>query len=273
MGQVLHGGARATQAVRRSIQQSRETVAALARRHGVDRETVAKWRRRRSVEDAPVGPEAPRSTVLSVEEEATVVAFRRHTLPPLDDGLYALRPAIPHLTRPSLHRRLRRHGIGRLPEVEGEEPKRRAFKERPVGYVHVDTAEVRAEEGKLYLFVAVDRTSEACYAELHGDSKRAAAAAFPRSVVGAFPYELHTVLTDDGVQFTHRARDRRAFRYLFGRACAEHGVEHRLTRVGHPWTNGQAERMDRTPKEAMVKRYHYGSHAELRDHLAAFPLA
>ena len=220
-----------------------------------------------------MGPKTPRSTVLSVEEEATVVAFRRHTLLPLDDCLYALQPTIPHLTRSSLHRCLQRHGISRLPEVEGDRPKRKAFKEYPVGYVHIDFAEVRTEEGKLYLFVAIDRTSKVCYAELHEQAKRATAVGFLRAVIEAFPYELHTVLTDNGIQFTHRAQDRYAFRHLFDRVCAEHGIEHRLTKIGHPWTNGQVERMNRTLKEATVKRYHYGSHAELREHLSSFLLA
>ena len=273
MAQVLHGSARTTQAVRRSIQRSQETVAALAERHGIDRKTVAKWRKRKTVEDAPMGPKQPRSTVLSVEEEATIVAFRRHTLLPLDDCLYALQPTIPHLTRSSLHRCLQRHGISRLPEIEGDKPKRKAFKKYPIGYVHIDIAEVRTEEGKLYLFVAIDRTSKVCYAELHERAKRATAVAFLRSVIEAFPYDLHTVLTDNGIQFTHRAQDRYAFRHLFDRVCAEHGIEHRLTKVGHPWTNGQVERMNRTLKEATVKRYHYGSHAELREHLSSFLLA
>jgi hypothetical protein len=51
-----------------------------------------------------------------------VVAFRRHTLLPLDDCLYALQPSIPHLTRSALHRCLQRHGISRLPDVEGDKP-------------------------------------------------------------------------------------------------------------------------------------------------------
>ena len=143
MGQLLHGSARTTQVVRRSVQRSQETLDALAGRHGIDRKTVSKWRKRTTVEDAPMGPKTPRSTVLSVEEEATVVAFRRHTLLPLDDCLYALQPTIPHLTRSSLHRCLQRHGISRLPEVEGDKPKRQAFKQYPIGYVHVDFAEVR----------------------------------------------------------------------------------------------------------------------------------
>ena len=61
-------------------------------------------------------------TVLSIEEEAIIIAFRRHTLLPLDDCLYALQPTIPHLTRSSLHRCLQRHGISRLPETEGSNP-------------------------------------------------------------------------------------------------------------------------------------------------------
>ena len=75
-----------------------------------------------------MGPKAPRSTVLSPEDEAVVVAFRRHTLLPLDDCLYALQPSLPHLTRSSLHRCLQRHGIARLPETDGTKPKRSRFK-------------------------------------------------------------------------------------------------------------------------------------------------
>jgi hypothetical protein len=97
---------------------------------------------------------------LSVEEEAIIVAFRRHTLLPLDDCLYALQPTIPHLTRSSLHRCLQRHGISRLPEVEGSKPAKKKFKAYPIGYFHIDIAEVQTAEGKLYLYVAIDRTSK-----------------------------------------------------------------------------------------------------------------
>ena len=273
MGQLLHGSARTTPAVRRSIQRSQESIAALARRHGIDRKTVAKWRRRQTTADEQMGPKQPRSTVLSAEEEAIIVAFRRHTLLPLDDCLYALQPSIPLLTRSALHRCLQRHGISRLPEVEGDKPKRKAFKQYPIGYVHVDFAEVHTEEGKLYLFVAIDRTSKVCYAELHERAKQSTAASFFEAAIEAFPYALHTVLTDNGVQFANRKGDRYAFRTRFQRLCREHGIEHRQTKVGHPWTNGQVERMNRTLKEATVKRYHYGSHAELREHLGAFVLA
>src|SRR5579872_6372969 len=112
MGQILHSSATTTEAVRRAIQHSQESLRALARRHGI----VAKWKKRTSVADRPTGPKQARSNVLSIEEEAVVVAFRRHTLLPLDDCLYALQATIPHLTRSSLHRCLQRHGISRLPQ-------------------------------------------------------------------------------------------------------------------------------------------------------------
>ena len=98
MGQVLHGSATTTAAVRRAIQHSQESLRALSRRYGVNPKTIGKWKARTSVADRPTGPKAATSTVLSAEDEAVVVAFRRHTLLPLDDCLYALQPSLPHLT-------------------------------------------------------------------------------------------------------------------------------------------------------------------------------
>src|SRR3984885_14386139 len=105
---------------------------ALAKRYGINQKTVAKWKQRRTVADLPTGPKEAKSTVLSIEEEAIIVAFRRHTL----------LPTIPHLTRSSLHRCLQRHGISRLPEVEGGEPSKKKFKAYPIGYFHIDIAEL-----------------------------------------------------------------------------------------------------------------------------------
>ncbi len=125
MGQVLHECARPTEAVRRAIQHSRESLRALARRHGINPKTVAKWRKRESTADRRTGPTVPKSTVLSGAQEAIVVAFRKHTRLPLDDCLYALQATIPQLTRSSLHRCLERHGISRLHEVDGDTPRRK----------------------------------------------------------------------------------------------------------------------------------------------------
>ena len=102
MGQVLHGCAITTEAVRRAIQARQESVRATARRHGIGPTTVQKWRRRQTTADARMGPKEIRSTGLTREEEAIVVAFRRHTLLPLDDCLHALQPAADALKPASL---------------------------------------------------------------------------------------------------------------------------------------------------------------------------
>src|SRR5271163_2613068 len=270
MGQVLHGSATTTEAVRRAIQHSQESLRALATRYGVNPKTIFKWRKRSSVADLPTGPREPKSSVLSVEEEAIIVAFRRHTLLPLDDCLYSLQATIPHLTRSSLHRCLQRHEISRLPEVVGDKPTKKKFKSYPIGFFHIDIAEVQTAEGKLRLFVAIDRTSKFAYAELHQDAGKMVAAQFLRNLIAAVPYTIHTVLTDNGIQFANRTRDKYAFHHIFDRVCAENGIEHRLTKLNHPWTNGQVERMNRTIKEATVKRFHYDDHNQLRRHLADF---
>ena len=201
MGQLLHGCATTTEAVRRAIQDSQESLRTLANRYGINPKTVAKWKKRRSVEDLPTGPREPRSTVLSTQEEAIIVTFRRHTLLPLDDCLYALQATIPHLTRSSLHRCLLRHGISRLPEVDGDKPAKKRFKRYPIGFFHIDIAEVRTAEGKLYLFVAIDRTSKFGFAQLVERANTKTASAFLHALVEAVPYRIHTVLTDNGIQF------------------------------------------------------------------------
>ena len=283
MGQILHGSATTTFAVRAAIQRSKATVSELSLQYGVNPKTVMKWRKRDSVEDAPMGPKEVRSTVLSEAEEALCVAFRKHTLLPLDDCLYSLQATVPQLTRSSLHRLFQRHGISRLPQTGGDKPKKR-FKVYPIGYFHIDIAEVRTAEGKLHMFVAIDRTSKFAFVELHERATRRVAGNFLRHLIEAVPYKIHTVLTDNGTQFTtpgnvasaapliREALDNsEPFRaHSFELACAEHHIDHRLTKPNHPWTNGQVERMNRTLKEATVRRYFYDTHDQLREHLSAF---
>jgi IS30 family transposase len=283
MGQVLHGSATTTEAVRRAIQHSHASLRALAQRYGINQKTVAKWKKRNSVADVPTGPKDAKSTVLSVTEEAIIVTFRKYTLLPLDDCLYALQPTIPHLTRSSLHRCLQRDGISRLPEVTGDKPAKKKFKAYPIGYFHIDIAEVHTEEGRLYLFVAIDRTSKFAFAQLHEKATRRVAGDFLRALIAVVPYKIHTVLTDNGTHFTTPGNISSAaplikeameqgeiFRkHSFELACAQNDIDHRLAKPRHPWTNGQVERMNRTFKDATVRRY-YDTHDQLRRHLSDF---
>jgi len=77
------------------------------------------------------------------------------------------------------------------------------------------------------------------------------ARAFLRHLIETVPYKTHMILTDNSTQFTNRA-------------CDENDIEHRMTKPNHLWTNGQLERMNRTIKEATVKRFHYDSHEKLK---------
>src|SRR5207237_709873 len=124
-------------------------------------------------------------------------------------------------------------------------------------------------------FVAIDRTTKFAFAQLHQAANVTTAAAFLKALIDAVPYAIHTVLTDNGVQFCDQPSRRsgptaRWRLHMFDRICREHKIEHRLTKPNHPWTNGQVERMNRTLKEATIRRYHYDTHHQLREHLAAF---
>jgi hypothetical protein len=99
------------------------------KRYGINQKTVAKWKKRTSVADVPTGPKSLSSTILTIEEEAVIVAFRKHTLLPLDDCLYALQPTIPKLTRSSLHRCLQRHGCKSAPKADHSLRRQQCFED------------------------------------------------------------------------------------------------------------------------------------------------
>jgi len=148
-----------------------------------------------------MGPSSPYSTVLTLAEEVMVIEFRRRMLLPLDDVLGCLRDSIPKLTRSSLHRCLERHGISRLPENPDKASKRGKFAQNVISYVQIDISELRVTQGKLNMFLAIDRVSKFTYDGFHDDAGTMSGAKFLRGVVAAFPYAIHTVLTNNGMAF------------------------------------------------------------------------
>lgn len=170
-----------------------------------------------------------------------------------------------------------------MPIIEGDKPRKR-FKDYPIGYIHIDVAEVRTEDGRLHMFVVIDRVTKFAFAELHERATRRTAAELLHRLIEAVPYRIHTVLNDNGTQFTTPGSKRSAvteiraaieagevFRaHAFELACARADIDHRLTKPNHPWTNGQVERMNSTIKEATVRRYYYDSHDRRREHLTNF---
>ncbi|PXW52503.1 integrase-like protein [Chelatococcus asaccharovorans] len=101
------------------------------------------------------------------------------------------------------------------------------------------------------------------------------ASSFLVALIAAVTYKIHTILTDNGIQFRFPPRyangpTARYTTHMFAMRCRENGIEHRFAKINHPWTNGQVERVNRTIKEATVKRYHYDSHDQLERHLQEF---
>lgn len=89
----------------------------------------------------------------------------------------------------------------RLQEIDCDKPKQQKFKRYPLGYSHTDIAKLRINESKLYLFVAVDRTSKFAGAQLLDKANRKTVLEFLLAVREAVPYKIHTILTDSGIQF------------------------------------------------------------------------
>ena len=88
----------------------------------------------------------------------------------------------------------------RLPETKGEKPAKKKFKSYPIGYFHIDIAEVQTEEGKLYLCVTIDRTSKFAYVELHNEVNRQTASGFLKALTSAVSCKIHTVLADNAAR-------------------------------------------------------------------------
>lgn len=179
--------------------------------------------------------------------------------------------SIPHLKRTTLYHCLRRHGVQTLPK-ETKKKAKAEFKEYKIGYFHIDTAEVKTEEGKAYLFVAIDRTSKFTVAKLYKQKTIASSSDFLKYVIQTVPYVIEKILTDNGMEYTdmmtHNGKPSGV--HIFDQICLDYSIEHRLTQVKHPWTNGQVERMNRTLKENTVKKYHYSSFDHLHHHIQDF---
>ena len=240
MGQVLHGSATTTEAVRRAIQHSQASLRALAKRYGINQKTVAKWKGRTSVADLPTGPE---ETQIDGPDHGRRGGGRRfpdrHSLLPLDDCLYALQPTIAHLTRarPSIAVSSATASADCL-RWKGDKEPRRTFKtssDRLLPRRHRRSADLA--QGKLYLFVAIDRTSKLRGRSARPQGQYADRARLLGAPVAAVPYRVEIVLTDNGDPIrptcprTDQAQPPSSADIPFDRVCREHGIEHRLTKT------------------------------------------
>ncbi len=257
----LHANARTTPAVRAEIQASQEPVSVLARRFGVTEVTIRRWRRRSEVTDRSHARH-DLGTCFAPEEEAIAVELRRSLWLSLDDALVVLRRTLmPDLSRSALYRCWRRHGVSTRPKKSDAQSSAPFTTDHPAGFIHVDVKHLPAiGRQRRYAYVAIDRATRFVYVEILDNLKGVTGAGFLTRFIRQFPLKVHTVLTDNGREFTDRfandkknkPKDQPSGSHPFDRACTAHDVCHRLTRPYRPQTNGMVERFNRRLNEAIA---------------------
>lgn len=280
----LHANAATTPKKRAYIQASTASVAELVTELGVSRRTVERWRGRDTTDDRSSRPKQISSSLSPLEEEL-VCELRTRIELPLDDIVEVMRRCVkPDLSRSAAHRCLQRHGISSRPKPA--KPSSGRFEEAPIGFIHIDIKHLPAlEKRKSYAFVAIDRATRYVYLEIHTRRDGASTAGFLQRFLAHFPAEVHTILTDNGSEFTDRfavdmpgkPKDKPSGNHPFDRVCAKAGIEHRLTKPFRPQTNGVVERFNRRISEAIGREKKRGiahrlfeSHADRDAFLARF---
>lgn len=253
----LHANATTTPKTRAYIQRSKASVAVLAAELGVGERTIRRWRARNSVADRSHTPKRL-AISLSAPEERLVLELRKVLALPLDDIVEVMRRCVnAKLSRSAIHRCLRRHGVSARPKAA--KPQVGSFETASVGFIHVDLKHLTRLQGKpSFVFVAIDRATRFVHIEIIARRDAATVAACLKRFLAAFPHKVHTILTDNGSEFTDRfggarwsSRREATGHHAFDRVCARHGIEHRLTRPFRPQTNGMVERFNRRLSEAI----------------------
>jgi transposase InsO family protein len=278
MSQV-HPCARTTPRTRAEINASPAGATALASLYNITAVTARKWKGREDSEDRSHRPRTLKTT-LTPAQEVLVVELRRMVLLPLDDLLAITREFInASVSRSGLDRCLRRHGVSDLksllPNIEGETPPLKTFKDYEPGFIHIDIKylpQMPDETTRRYLFVAIDRATRWVYFRIYKNQTEVSSTDFLRRLKKFAPMKIQKILTDNGSQFTDRftAKDKRATgKHAFDVTCAEMGIEHRLSPPRHPQTNGMVERFNGRISD-LVKQTRFASAAELESTLTLY---
>lgn len=261
----LHANARLTPKQRGEVQASFETVRELSRRFGVTETTIRRWRNRVHSHN-PIGDRSHtrhqlHQSTTPVEEEL-IVALRVDARLSLDDILEVMHRCVnKKLSRSAVYRCLKRFGVTNIPQENNEAPpKHGTFEDASCGFIHVDLKHLTRLEGKpSYVFVAIDRATRFVHIDIISDRAAKTVATCLSRFLQKFPHKVHTILTDNGSEFTDRfAVDMKgkpdgkpSGGHLFDRVCIDNNIEHRLIKPFTPQTNGMVERFNRRISQAI----------------------
>ncbi len=287
----LHANARTTPKIRTCIQASDKSVIELSLEYGVSETTIRRWKGRDQTTDGShVRHNLGQST--SPTEEALIVELRRTVGLSLDDIVEVMKRCVnPRLSRSAIHRALRRLGVsGRPPKETGQAAAGTGTFDQTItcGFIHIDLKHLPRLDGKpAYVFVAIDRATRFVHIDIVTDRRADTIQACLLRFLGAFPHTVHTILTDNGSEFTDRfavdmkgkPEGKPSGNHPFDRTCAQHKIKHRLTKPFHPQTNGMVERFNRRISEAIRAlppaatnrgKNKFSSHKERNDFLEKF---
>ena len=282
---TLHANATTTPKVRAYIQSSPASVTELAMELGVSKTTIRRWKNRDDTGDRSHRPLKIQTRFDAVEEEIAIELRRRIGLS-LDDCLEVMRRCLrPDISRSALHRCFKRHGLSA--RTTAPRPAVQHFEPTPFGYVHCDLKYLpKLEQKAAYAFVAIERTTSFVHVEIIQDRSAKTVAACLKRFLTAFGYPVHTILTDNGSEFTDRFGDARwrkrnsgTGNHPFDLICKANGIKHKLTRPYRPQTNGKVERFNRRLGEALKSapsngensgRNKFSTHSERNKFIMAF---
>ncbi|PJF46519.1 MAG: IS481 family transposase [Candidatus Thermofonsia Clade 3 bacterium] len=273
-----HKCARTTARVRAEIAASQDSIATLAERYCVSPATVFKWKHRTDFEDRSHTAHRLQTT-LTPAQEMIVVELRKTLLLSLDDLLAVTREFInPDVSRSGLDRCLRRHGVSNLKALrpQASKPACSPFAAYEPGFVHIDVKylpPMADERKRRYLFVAIERATRWVFVQVKPAKTARAARAFLAALIRACPIRIRTILTDNGKEFTDRfvttGERSPSGQHVFDELCAALGIEHRLTRVRRPQTNGMVERFNGRIAE-VLRSHHFVSGEDLQQTLMRY---
>lgn len=256
----LHANATTTPRTRALIQSSKASVRELARHLGVSETTIRRWRGRSGVADRSHKAHHLAISLTPIEERL-VAELRMSVRLGLDDIVEVMHRCVRQdISRSAVYRSLRRQGIaGREPKPAT--PRSGQFEPTAPGFVHVDLKHLAPLDGvRAYAFVAIERMTRFAHVEVIESRDAQTSAACLERFLRAFPYRVHTILTDNGSEFTDRfAVDKKGKPkgkpsgfHPFDGVCKRNDIEHRLTKPFHPQTNGMVERFNRRITKAIA---------------------
>lgn len=271
MLQKLHKRAKTNYAIRSEIKASNKSIRELAIEYGLNTKTILKWKHRDVLEDKPSRP-ITLQTKISKEHEVLIVYERKAHKKSLFEIWDALHETIPDLYTMKIYRVLVRWGLNILPsELKDADRLVKKFRKYTIGYLHIDliyTPYLMTLNGKKrhYIFSCIDRVSKIAYVMISTQKTKYDGTRFLHHVLGYYPYKINYILTDNGSEFTNKKYKGGKAKQVhpFTKLCRSHDIQHRTTKIKHPWTNGMVERFNQKLKRQVTRKYLFGDIDDLK---------